>query len=127
MVRWILVVLLVLAANAFAPAQDEATLKSFFEGHKVVVELDMPATCDGIDLDVFPTGNSQINYGSYSKRLKQFGIAFETRDKSAMYAATGIVLLYAVHLAINMGMTLGLLPVIGIAGALVLLWLVLKR
>ena len=41
-------------------------------------------------------------------------IALETRDKAAMYAATGIVMLYAVHMAINMGMTLGLLPVIGI-------------
>jgi rod shape determining protein RodA len=41
-------------------------------------------------------------------------IAFETRDRTAMYAAAGIVMLYAVHLAINMGMTLGLLPVIGI-------------
>ncbi len=41
-------------------------------------------------------------------------IALETRDKAAMYAAAGIVMLYAVHMAINMGMTLGLLPVIGI-------------
>jgi len=41
-------------------------------------------------------------------------IAYETRDKAAMYATMGIVALYAVHLFINVGMTLGLLPVIGI-------------
>jgi rod shape determining protein RodA len=41
-------------------------------------------------------------------------LAYETRDKAAMYACVGIVALYAVHLFINVGMTLGLLPVIGI-------------
>ncbi len=41
-------------------------------------------------------------------------IAMETSDRMAMYASAGIVALYAVHLAINVGMTLGLMPVIGI-------------
>lgn len=41
-------------------------------------------------------------------------IAFDTLDKTAMYACVGIVILYGVHLAINIGMTLGLMPVIGI-------------
>lgn len=41
-------------------------------------------------------------------------IAFETRDKAAMYVCVGLVTLYGVHLAVNVGMTLGLAPVIGI-------------
>jgi rod shape determining protein RodA len=41
-------------------------------------------------------------------------IALETSDRMAMYASVGIVTLYGVHLLINVGMTLGLMPVIGI-------------
>ncbi len=42
-------------------------------------------------------------------------IAMETsRSHSHVCQRAGIVALYAVHLAINVGMTLGLMPVIGI-------------
>jgi len=41
-------------------------------------------------------------------------IALETRDKAVMFACVGFVTLYCVHLAISVGMTLGLVPVIGI-------------
>jgi len=51
-------------------------------------------------------------YGAIFQR--GLAIAMETSDRMAMYASAGIVALYAVHLAINVGMTLGLMPVIGI-------------
>lgn len=41
-------------------------------------------------------------------------LAYQSRDRSISYLAAGIVTLYAVHLAINVGMALGLMPVIGI-------------
>jgi hypothetical protein len=60
--------------------QSERHLKQYFEGRKVQVELDMPATSDGIDMDVFPNGQSQLNFGDYSKRLKKYGISLHDGD-----------------------------------------------
>ena len=37
-------------AAAPAQAQDEAALRSYFEGRRVTVKIDMPGTSDGVDV-----------------------------------------------------------------------------
>lgn len=73
-------ILLFLATCAFAqtPTGAQADLEQFFEGRKVRVKIDMPATKYGID--VWPTRNPQMNYDDYAKRLKQFGTAVREGD-----------------------------------------------
>jgi hypothetical protein len=70
-----------LPAMMLLHGQSEDALKQYFEGQKVQVELDMPATSDGIDLDVFPEGDAQINYDDYAKRLKRYGISIHDGDQ----------------------------------------------
>jgi hypothetical protein len=68
----------VLLSVAFASAQTEADLKQFFEGRRVEVKIDMPATKDGIN--VYPERNQPIDYGKYGSLLKTFGIGVEEGD-----------------------------------------------
>lgn len=69
-------VLLFVVTSAFA--QTQADLEQFFEGRKVKVKIDMPATKYGID--VWPTRNPQMNFDDYAKRVKQFGTAIHEGD-----------------------------------------------
>ena len=73
-------ILLFLATSALAQNQtaSQADLEQFFEGRKVKVKIDMPATKYGID--VWPTRNPQMNYDDYAKRLKQFGTSVHEGD-----------------------------------------------
>src|SRR5439155_11015868 len=61
-----------------ARAQDEPTLKSFFEGHRVTVTLDMPGTSDGVDLQV--DSSRPLDYREYGERLKANGTAIRAGD-----------------------------------------------
>ena len=46
------------AAGALpAAAQNEAALKSFFEGKRVTLKIDMPGTADGVDVQ---SGHRQL-------------------------------------------------------------------
>lgn len=60
-------------------AQTETELKKFFEGRRIEAKIDMPATKDGID--VYPERDQQINFGSYSQRLKTNGICVQEGDR----------------------------------------------
>ena len=75
------VLLLVGSSFTFAQAlkvDPQSELEQFFEGRKVKVKIDMPATKYGID--VWPTRNPQMNFDDYAKRLKQFGTAVREGD-----------------------------------------------
>jgi hypothetical protein len=61
-----------------ALAQSEAALKSAFEGKRVVVKIEMPATKDGIDIALGSA--SPIDYRAYSTRIKRFGTALRPGD-----------------------------------------------
>jgi hypothetical protein len=69
-------ILLFVVTSAFA--QTQADLEQFFEGRKVKVKIDMPATKYGID--VWPTRNPQMNFDDYATRLKQFGTSVHEGD-----------------------------------------------
>src|SRR4051812_48514634 len=64
--------------TSIAFAQTQTDLEQFFEGRKVAVKIDMPATKYGIDL--FPERRPPMNYDDYAKRIKQFGTAVREGD-----------------------------------------------
>src|SRR5262249_39170065 len=69
------------AAIAFASpvqAQNEAALRSFFEGRQVILKIDMPGTQDGVDVRV--DASRQVDYQQYGNRLKANGTAIHAGD-----------------------------------------------
>ncbi len=56
-------------------AQDEAALRSYFEGRTVTVKMAMPATEAGID--VYPGASQAIDYPDLAKRMKKNGVAIQ--------------------------------------------------
>jgi rod shape determining protein RodA len=46
--------------------------------------------------------------------LNAFGVSYQSNDKFGMILALGISLIYFWHIVINMGMVMGLLPVVGV-------------
>jgi hypothetical protein len=64
---------LVAVAALQAAAQDEAALKKYFEGRRVVVRMDMPGTSDGVD--VYADGTRAVDYQQYRQRLREYGAA----------------------------------------------------
>ena len=72
--------LLVIALASPSAAQDERTLKSFFEGKTVTVKIDMPATQQGID--VHPEYSPSVDFDSYSSRIKNYGKSIWKGDQA---------------------------------------------
>lgn len=58
----------------------EAALKRFFEGKRVVVLLDMPATSDGID--VYPEREYPLDHGKMSGRVRSAGVSLREGDRA---------------------------------------------
>jgi hypothetical protein len=71
-----------LAIAAPAAAQNEAALKSFFEGRRVVIKIDMPGTSDGVD--VRADASRPIDYQEYGNRLKSYGAAIRAGDTATV-------------------------------------------
>jgi hypothetical protein len=71
--RFLLVLLLVAATNA--QAQSEDALRSYFEGKRVVLRQDMPATQFGVDVSAAWTGEGRMAFDAYSRSLRTFGIS----------------------------------------------------
>jgi hypothetical protein len=63
------------ALAAPARAQDEAALRTYFEGRTVMVKVAMPATVAGID--VYPGTAQPIDYPELAKRMKKNGVALQ--------------------------------------------------
>jgi hypothetical protein len=61
-----------------AGAQDEQALRTFFEGHRVTVTLDMPGTSDGVDLQV--DSGRPLDYREYGDRIKSNGTAIRAGE-----------------------------------------------
>ena len=62
-----------LAAAAPAAAQSEAALKSYFEGRRVTLRMEMPGTSEGVD--VHADARVAIEYNRYRDDLKRYGTA----------------------------------------------------
>lgn len=61
-------------------AQDEAALKSYFEGRRITLRMDMPGAADGIDIHV--DRPRSLDYKKYRENLKRYGIAINYGDSS---------------------------------------------
>lgn len=73
--RAAIVALAVLAAAGTAQAQTEDALRQFFEGKRVIVRQDMPATQLGVDVRVEWTGEGKMVFDGYSRNIKTHGVA----------------------------------------------------
>jgi hypothetical protein len=76
--RLVAAVVLCAAAAGPAAAQDEAALRSFFEGRRVVLRIDMPGTSDGVD--VYVDSRRSVDYEQYRDRLQDFGTSIRTGE-----------------------------------------------
>lgn len=56
-------------------AQDEAALRSYFEGKTVLVKLALPAAEAGVN--VYPGAAPPVDYPEHAKRLKKYGVAIQ--------------------------------------------------
>jgi hypothetical protein len=65
-----------------AAAQDEAALKTFFEGKRVVLKIDMPGTSDGVDVQA--DAARAIDYRRYGDRLKTYGTAIHAGESATV-------------------------------------------
>jgi hypothetical protein len=73
---------LILAASAPGAAQTEASLRSFFEGKRIVLKIDMPGTSDGVD--VRADSSRPVDYQQYGYRLKTNGTAIRAGDSATV-------------------------------------------
>src|SRR5262245_59303559 len=76
--RTALAVCAMVACATPVAAQNEAALKSYFEGRRVAVKIDMPGTSDGIDLH--PDSRQPMHFDEYRSDLKRYGIAVRAGD-----------------------------------------------
>src|SRR6266542_4385629 len=78
--RTLLVSPLCLAVLVVAPAaaQNEDALRSYFEGKRVTLRIDMPGTSGGVD--VHPNAAPTMDYQRYGDALKRYGTAIRAGD-----------------------------------------------
>jgi len=74
------VVLLALAAPA--AAQDEEALRAAFEGKRVTLNIDMPGTSDGVDVQ--GDARRALDYKEYGDRLKRYGTAIRAGESATV-------------------------------------------
>jgi hypothetical protein len=60
-------------------AQSEGDLRAFFEGKRVRVKIDMPATHEGVDC--YFGKRPPLNFKDYSTRVRRFGVALRNGDE----------------------------------------------
>jgi hypothetical protein len=65
-----------------AAAQSEAALKSYFEGKRVTVRLDMPGAADGVD--VHADASRPVDFKRYNNDLKRYGTAIRSGESVAI-------------------------------------------
>ena len=65
-----------------AAAQSESALKSYFEGKRVVLKIDLPGTSDGVD--VRADSSRPLDYQQYGNRLRTYGTAVRAGDSATV-------------------------------------------
>jgi hypothetical protein len=78
MFKPVLVPALLLTLAAPAAAQNETALRSYFEGRRVTLRMDMPGTSDGVDVQA--DAKRAIDFGKYKDDLKRYGTAIRAGD-----------------------------------------------
>jgi len=72
----------VLALAAPAAAQNEDALRAFFEGKRVTLKIDMPATSDGVD--VRADARRALDFQRHGDRLKTYGTAIHNGESATV-------------------------------------------
>jgi len=72
--------LLAVTTTAVLAAQDESQLRRAFEGKRMTVKIDMPASQEGVD--VFAGSNRPIDFPKLSGRLKKYGVAIRDGESA---------------------------------------------
>jgi hypothetical protein len=80
----ILSVLLAFSLVPQAKPQTEAILQDYFGSKNAIAKMDLPGTNDGVDLDLMADGRGRVDYDSYQKRLKKFGIAIRNGETATI-------------------------------------------
>src|SRR5215831_11251633 len=73
---------LIVALAGSVAAQDEGTLRSFFEGRRVTLRIDMPGTSDGVDIHA--DSRHPIDYPQYRNDLKKYGTAIAAGETTTV-------------------------------------------
>ena len=76
-----LAVVLLVAARP-AVAQNEAALRDYFEGKRVVLKIDLPGTSDGVDVKA--DASRALDYQQYGNRLKMYGAAIRAGESATV-------------------------------------------
>lgn len=79
-IYFLLSALIILSAAGSAPAQTEAELKQYFEGKRVSLKIDMPATKDGVN--VYADRARPFDYGDYAAKLRRHGTSIRRGDSA---------------------------------------------
>lgn len=72
-------VAVILTTNSLISAQTEEDLKRYFEGRRVEVKIDMPATKDGVN--VRPEAARPLDFAQYGSLLKTYGVSLREGDR----------------------------------------------
>lgn len=70
--------LIILGAGSVS-AQNEVELKRYFEGRRVELKMDMPATKAGVN--IYPERVQPIEYGKYADRIKEYGTSIREGER----------------------------------------------
>ena len=70
---FVLACLAVASWPSTAAAQNESALRSFFEGKRVTVKMDMPGTSDGVDIKIGP--GRTLDSSRNNDRIRRYGVA----------------------------------------------------
>jgi hypothetical protein len=73
---------LILTMASLAAAQNESGLRSYFEGRRVTLKIDMPGSSDGVDVRV--DASRPIDFRAYGERLKEYGTAIRTGESATV-------------------------------------------
>jgi hypothetical protein len=68
----------VLALATPVAAQNEAALKSYFEGTRVTLRLDMPGTSDGVDVQT--DASRAVDYQKHGNDLRRYGASIHAGE-----------------------------------------------
>lgn len=75
----LIVFLVLISLSIKGRTQSEAHLEQIFEGQRVEVLIEMPASSEGID--IFADRRQRMDFDDYSQRIKKYGIALFPGDQ----------------------------------------------
>lgn len=78
----VLALILIVGCKAAFPqsTKNEVLLKQYFEGKRVTLKIDMPATKNGVNVN--PERDRPLDFSDYASRLKRFGTAIRAGESA---------------------------------------------